>query len=177
MRKPLLLIVAIAVVAASGCASKTDSPAEVVAEFLDAVRQGNSESASTKLTPLALKRIKENDMDFAPPASETAKFRIGKVEMFEEDKAFVESVWIEQDPDGKNYEEVMTWGLRLTDEGWRISGMAAHIGPNQPPILVDFENPGQLMGTQTTPTPSQRDVNSRQAQQPAHDPFNQTSTR
>jgi len=177
MRKPLLSIVVLAVVAASGCANKTDSPSDVVAEFLDAVRQGDSESASTKLTPLALKRIKENNMDFAPPASETAQFRVGKVEMFEQDKAFVESVWIERDADGKSYEEIMTWGLRLTDAGWRISGMAAHMGPDQPPILVDFENPGQLMGTQAKSATSQNDENSRQAKQPPQDPFNQTLAR
>jgi len=170
MRKPLLLIVAM--VATIGCA-KPDSPAEVVAEFLEAVRLGNSESASTRLTPLALRRIKENDMDFAPPASETAQFRVGKIEMFESDKAFVESVWIERDADGKSYDETMTWGLRLTGEGWRISGMAAHRGPGQPPILVDFENPGQIMGT---PAP-QGDRISRQARQPSQDPFKQTPTR
>jgi len=176
MRKPLLSV-AILVVAASGCAKKADLPSDVVAEFLEAVRLGNSESASTKLTPLALQRIKENDMDFAPPASETAQFRVGKVEMFEADKAFVDSVWIEQDADGKSYEELMTWGLRLTDEGWRISGMAAHMGPDQPPILVDFENPGQLTGTQPAPeVRQQRDRISRQAKQPTQDPFNETLT-
>ncbi len=174
MRKPLLSLVAVAIVVATGCA-KTDSPADVVAEFLEAVRVGNSESASTRLTPLALQRIKENDMDFAPPASETAQFRVGKIEMFESDKAFVESVWTERDVDGQNHDETMTWGLRLTDEGWRISGMAAHRGPDLPPILVDFENPGQLMGT--PPSPSQGDGISRQARQPAQDPFQQTPTR
>ncbi|NOY30655.1 MAG: hypothetical protein GXP28_10945 [Planctomycetes bacterium] len=176
MRKPLLSIVAVVIVAAIGCA-KPDAPADVVAEFLEAVRLGNSESASTKLTPLALQRIKENDMDFAPPASETAQFRVGKVEMFEADKAFVESVWIERDADGQSQDETMTWGLRLTDVGWRISGMAAHMGPDRPPILVDFENPGQLMGTSAPRTPGQGDGISRQARQPSQDPFQQTPTR
>jgi len=176
MRKPLLLTVAVVIVTTIGCA-KSDSPADVVAQFLEAVRVGNSESASTKLTPLALERIKENDMDFAPPASETAQFRVDKVEMFESDKAFVESIWIERDADGQNFEETMTWGLRLTGEGWRISGMAAHRGPDLPPILVDFENPGQLMGTPATPLPSQGDGISRQARQSSQDPFQQTPTR
>jgi len=176
MRNTLLPIAAVVVIAMSGCA-KTESPADVVAEFLEAVRLGNSESASTKLTPLALQRIKENNMGFAPPASETAQFSVGEVEMFEEDKAFVDSVWTELDADGKSFDEPMTWGLRLTDVGWRISGMAAHMGADQPPILVDFENPGQEIGTPATSAPSQRDEISRQATQPAQDPFNQTLNR
>jgi len=190
MRNTLLSIVAVVLVSASGCgksdsspevvagaSSATASPADVVAEFLEAVRVGNSESASTRLTPLALQRIKENDMGFAPPASETAKFTVSGFELFEEDKAFVDSVWTELDGDGKSFDEPMTWGLKLTDAGWRISGMAAHMGPNQPPILVDFENPGQEMSAPANMAQSQKDENSRQARQPAQDPFNQTSTR
>jgi len=176
MRNTLLSTTAIFVIAVSGCA-KTESPADVVADFLEAVRLGNSESASTRLTPLALQRIKENNMGFAPPASETAQFSVGEVEMFEEDKAFVDSVWTELDADGKSFDEPMTWGLRLTDVGWRISGMAAHMGPDQPPILVDFENPGQQMDAPATTAQNQKNENSRQARQPAQDPFNQTSTR
>jgi len=176
MRNTLLSIAAVVVIAVSGCA-KTESPADVVAEFLEAVRLGNSESASTRLTPLALQRIKENNMDFAPPASETAQFHVGDVEMFEEDKAFVDSVWTELDADGKSFDEPMTWGLRLTDVGWRISGMAAHMGSDQPPILVDFENPGQETSAPSNSAQSQKDENSRQARQPTQDPFNQTSTR
>jgi len=184
MKKTLLPLIAAAVIAASGCSgsnpptkAETNSPADVVSEFLEAVRLGNSESASEKLTPLALQRIQENDMDFAPPASETATFRVGKVEMFEQDKAFVESVWIERDADGKTYDETMTWGLRFTDLGWRISGMAAHMGPDQPPVIVDFENPGQLVDPRSTPSPSQQDGVPRQAAQPSQDPFNQSVPR
>ena len=176
MRNTLLLLVAVVSVAASGC-SKQNSPADTVATFLEAVRVGNSEQASASLTPLAQQRIKENDMDFAPPASETAQFRVGKVEMFEEDKAFVESVWIEQDADGKTYDESMTWGLRLTEAGWRISGMAAHMGPDQPPILVDFENPGQMGGAPNTTPAEQQKGAPRQAMQTSQDPFNQTVPR
>ncbi len=176
MQKPLLSIAAVVFIAVSGCAD-SNSPAEVVADFLESVRTGNSEAASAKLTPLALERIKANDMDFAPPASETAQFRVGKVEMFENDKAFVESVWIERDADGKTYDETMTWGLKLSDAGWRISGMAAHMGPDQPPVLVDFENPGQLTGAPSTPFANQSGSTERQAMQPSQDPFNQSVPR
>ncbi len=179
MRNTLLSFLAAGLLIGLGC-SKTDSsggvalvsveqdsPAEVVVEFLDAVRLGKSEQASAKLTPLALKRIEEEGMDFAPPASETAQFRVGEIEMFEEDKAFVDSVWIEKNADGSPYEENMTWGLRLTELGWRISGMAAHMGPGQPPVLVNFENPGQLIDALSPVGPSQQDGIPRQAMQPS----------
>lgn len=176
MHKILFTTFAVLSLAASGC-SKVSAPSDVVAEFLEAVRSGNSQAASDKLTPLALDRIKENNMDFAPPASETAQFRVGNVEMFEQDKAFVDSVWIERDGDGKTYEENMTWGLKLTASGWRISGMAAHMGPDQTPILVDFENPGQLTELQKSTSPSQPAEDARQARQPSHDPFRQSTPR
>ena len=176
MQKTLLPVLAAALIVAGGCAD-SNSPDAVVAEFLEAVRSGNSELASAKLTPLALQRIKENDMDFAPPASETAQFRVGKVEMFQQDKAFVESVWIERDADGQSYEENMTWGLKLTDGAWRISGMAAHMGPDQAPILVDFENPGQLVGLQNSATSSPENRVPREARQPRQDPFHQAAPR
>ena len=74
---------------------------------------------------------------------------------------------------------MMTWGLKLTDAGWRISGMAAHLGPDRPPVVVDFENPGQLAGLQNsqTPTQNQQQAPQRQAMQPSEDPFRQTVPR
>jgi hypothetical protein len=131
--------------AAGSSPAPSDPIARVVHEFLEAVRTGDTPGASARLTPLALQRISENDMTFAPPASETARFTVGLVEMIEEDKAIVESIWTERDSDGQTYNEKMTWALRLGEGQWRISGMAAEIGPNQPPVVMDFENPGQLV--------------------------------
>ncbi|NOY40760.1 MAG: hypothetical protein GXP26_02835 [Planctomycetes bacterium] len=191
MRKFMVLAAAVSVVSAIGC-SGSDAPADTtvatssnaastpdgaVAKFLEAVRTGNSAVASASLTPLSLTQIKENEMDFTPPASETAQFRVGKVEMFERDKAFVESVWIELDADGKPFEETMTWGLKLIDGQWRISGMAAHLGPNQPPVVFDFENPDQFIGVQNTVSDSPQGDSPRQAKQKTEDPFGQTISR
>ncbi len=188
MHRFFLLIVAVLLVSATGCSSSdvpnnetvaigATTPDSSVATFLEAIRTGDVEVASASLTPLALRRIKENDMDFAPPASETAQYRVGQVEMFEQDKAFVDSVWIEKDADGKLYEEAMTWGLKRIKGQWRISGMAAHMGPNQPPVIVDFENPEQLLGAQDPAPALPGDSTPRQANQPAQDPFNQTISR
>jgi len=195
MPRLMSLVLAVAVVTVVGCsgsdvskdgtaaavssdaASRDASPEGAVTKFLEAVRTGNSEVASACLTPLALEEIKKNELEFAPPSSETAQYRVGKVEVFEADKVFVESVWIEKDADGTPFEETMTWGLKRIDGLWRISGMAAHVGPDQPPIVIDFENPDQFIGLQEPAPAAAGEGTPRQASQPAQDPFNPTISR
>lgn len=142
---------------------------QVVQEFLEAVRQGNTESASSRLTPLALKRTSELDLNFSPPGSPTARFTVGQAELVEADKAVVESTWTDLDADGKPQQEQIIWALKLAAGEWRISGMAAELGAGQPPLVMDFENPEQLAPIASssgneTETP-------RQAAQPRQDPF------
>ncbi len=165
--------------ASAGASAVPNDPiGRAVYSFLDAIRTGNTDASSALLTPLALKRIVENEMSFAPPASEMARFEIGKVEMFEADKAAVDTVWTDVDADGKPTNEPMTWALKLTDGQWRISGLIAYMGADQPPIVVDFENPDQLFGapkqkvaTQPEQPQQQGSPPPRQASQPTQDPF------
>lgn len=120
----------------------TDPIARVVYDFLDAVRQGDTAVASGLLTPLALQRTSEMDFVFAPPGSPTARFEVGAAEIVEkETKAVVDSVWTDLDADGKPQSEPTLWALRFASGQWRISGMAAEMGPNQPLMVIDFENP------------------------------------
>ena len=161
----------------------TNPVARSVHEFLDAIRTGDTEKSSSRLTPLALQKINENDMIFAPPASENARFALGKVEMFEEDKASVDSEWIDIDADGQTTKEYMTWALKMEGGQWRISGMIAHMGPNQSPVVINFEDPSQLMGggPQKKPAAQQRPAGQQpiansprhatQPAQPTQDPF------
>lgn len=141
----------------------------VVTNFLEAVRRGDTNGASAQLTPLALRRINENNMTISPPASETAKFQVGTVEVIEGDKAIVESVWSDLDVDGQQYNQHTTWALRLGQGQWRISGMAEDMGPNQEPMIIDFENPAAL----APPSQQGNNPSARQATQPADDPFQQ----
>ena len=205
MRKFMLFAVAVSLVSVVGCsgsdvseggavasgssttatgasqavaASSGSTPAKTVQTFLEAVRTGNANVATSCLTPLALEQIDKNGMDVTPPASETSKFTVGEVDIFEADKAFVDSVWIELDADGQPFNESLTWGLRLIDGQWRISGMAAGMGPNQQLEVIDFENPDQFVETeQQAPANSQQQSVPRQADQSAEDPFNQTISR
>lgn len=188
LRKLSLVAVIFLLCAAIGCSESGtpgggrplpgDPVARTVYEFLDAIRVGDTESSSSRLTPLALQRITENDMIFAPPASEQARFQVGNVQMYSADKAFVEAVWTDVDADGVPTDEHMTWALKLADGQWRISGMAAQVGPGRPPVLMDFENPGQLMNPQRQSAAAGQQSQQqgavsepRQASQPTQDPF------
>ncbi|MDZ4659241.1 MAG: hypothetical protein SH868_16840 [Bythopirellula sp.] len=185
MRRHLFLFFMIGTLAVSmGCGSQgttgstaggpvpSDPVGRVVYEFLDAVRCGDTATSSQCLTPLALQRTSELDLNFSPPGSPTAQFRVGAVEMIDAEKAVVECTWTDQDADGVPRDEKITWALKLNAGDWRISGMAADIGPTQPPVVMDFENPGQLAARGKTPAvqPPQG-ATPLQAAQPPQDPF------
>jgi len=148
---------------------------QVVQEFLNAVRLGNTETASSLLTPLALQRTREMELNFSPPGSSTAKFSVGGVELIDSQRAIVRSVWTDLDADGKPSSEQITWALKQADGRWRISGMAAEVGENQPPVVMDFENPGELAGSRQAASASENAP--RQANRQAKDPFQQTAPR
>lgn len=160
-------------------ASSSESVARTVHEFLTAIRTGDTRASSSRLTPLALQMINENDMTFAPPASENATFQVGQVEMYGADRASAESIWSDLDADGQRNEEKMTWALKLDQGQWRISGLIAYVGENQSPVKINFENPSEFMGgspqPKTAQPPQQQQQQGypspRQASQPTRDPF------
>ena len=129
---------------------------QVVQKFLNAVRLGNTEVASKLLTPLALKRTNELDLNISPPGSSTAKFSVGELEMIDAQRAIVLSTWTDLDADGKPSTEQITWALKQSDGIWRISGMAAEVGGNQPPVVVDFENPAELASSSEKPPTTEK---------------------
>jgi hypothetical protein len=119
----------------------SDPIAKVVYEFFDAVRQGQTEVAKQRLTPLALQRITERDMNIAPPGSPTASFQVGEVTARQDDHALVSLTWSDVDADGKRYNEFIHCELRINEGQWRICGMAQDRGPGRPPVVLDFESP------------------------------------
>lgn len=163
-----------AAITPSGSTTGHEAPSiigQVVQDFLEAVRLGNTEAASKLLTPLALQRTRELDLNISPPGSATAKFSVGELEMIDPQRAIVRSVWTDLDADGKPSSEKITWALKQTGGHWQISGMAADVGENQPPVVVDFENPGELAGSNSAPPTAEKTP--RQAK----DPFQKTIPR
>jgi hypothetical protein len=160
----------------------SDPIAKVVYEFLDAVRQGDTNAAGQRLTPLALKRTSEQDLVFAPPGSATASFKVGDVEMIETEKAVVDSVWTDLDADGKPHDEPTLWALKLTDGQWRISGMMAEMGPGQMPVPIDFENPESMAAPKaadpsTLASPNATSPAAKTEGEIARNPFDQPAQR
>jgi hypothetical protein len=127
----------------------TDTPEAACREFLEAVRTGNDEKASLMLSALAREKAAALGCSVTPPASDTARFAIGKVKYVGEDGAQVESVWADVDnSDNQEHSDKLIWVLRREDQGWRVAGLAATIFPGEPPLLLNFENPDEVMKKQ-----------------------------
>lgn len=99
------------------------------------------------LTDMARKKTKEMNVVVAPPGSPTASFKVGETEMVEEG-ARVRSFWTDLGDDGKHHTDEIIWFLRLEPEGWRIAGMAMQLFADQKPLLLNFEDPADMMRKQ-----------------------------
>jgi hypothetical protein len=127
-------------------AASEDGPETAVSRFLEAVRTGDDQQTEAMFTKLAREKIRElEDIQVAPPGSDTAKFTVGKPEMLGEDGARVPSQWTDLDHDGHPRTDEITWMVRKEPEGWRIAGMAADIFEGEDPLLLDFENPKETL--------------------------------
>lgn len=127
---------------------KLAGPAAAVHEFLEAVRTGNDEQAARMLSTLAREKTAALNRNVTPPASDTAKFTVGKVEYVGEDGAQVESSWTDLNMDGDPTTDDAIWVLRKEEAGWRIAGVAVVIFPGEPPLLLNFEDPEDMFRKQ-----------------------------
>jgi hypothetical protein len=133
----------------------SEGPDDTVFSFLEAVRTGDDVGANDKLTPLAREKTAENDMVVAPPGSETARFEVGEVELLSAEEsesddagAHVACTWTDIDDDGEPHTDEIIWVLKQVDEGWRIAGMITKVFPDEPPLILDFEDPQDMQRKQ-----------------------------
>jgi hypothetical protein len=124
------------------------APDETIRQFLEAVRVGDDQKASLLLTETARRKTKEMDLVVSPPGSETASFTVGEMELENSDEAQVASTWTDIGPDGQNHTDAVVWILRLLPEGWRISGMATKVFEDMPPLVLNFEDPQDMIRKQ-----------------------------
>jgi hypothetical protein len=131
---------------ATAAAPADDGPAASVGKFLEAVRTGNDEKATQMLSATARAKLAESDArrSVTPPASDTARFEVGKVEYLGEDGARVACTWTDLDENGKLRTDNALWVLRHEAEGWRVAGVAATIFKGEPPLLLNFEDPADM---------------------------------
>ncbi|MGD9724225.1 MAG: hypothetical protein AB7O59_23885 [Pirellulales bacterium] len=122
-------------------------PKEVTEAFLEAVRVGDDKKAETLLTPITRQKMAEHETAVAPPGSETAKYAVRDV-MMVDGGAHVATDWTDVDADGQMHTDRIVWILRQEPEGWRIAGMATKVFDDRPPVVLNFEDPAEMMRQQ-----------------------------
>jgi hypothetical protein len=125
--------------------ASSGNPAAAIGAFLEAIRVGNDATAARMFTPQARQKVAEMDIQVAPKGSDTASFSVGEVEFLADDGARVAATWTDLDENGKPRTEEMIWMVRRVPEGWRVAGMATVVFPGEPPLLLDFEKPEELL--------------------------------
>lgn len=123
------------------------TPGATMETFLSAVRIGDATTASSLLTTKAQIEMQNAEMHVLPPGSPYAQYSIDKV-TFEPEHggAFVDSTWTdiveEESPEQRSYQ--ITWILRQENNAWRVAGMSTALFPNQPPLVLNFEDPADM---------------------------------
>jgi hypothetical protein len=128
--------------------AKLEGPAAAVYDFLDAVRTGNDEKASHMLSTVAREKTASLNRNVTPPASDTARFTVGKIDYVGDDGARVACTWTDYDDQQQPRTDTAIWVLRREQEGWRVVGVAAHVFPDRDPVVLNFEDPEDMMRQQ-----------------------------
>jgi beta-lactamase regulating signal transducer with metallopeptidase domain len=129
---------------AADAVAQADGPAEVVAAFLEAVKTGNDKAAAKMLSTAARQKSAAFNRGLTPPASDTAKFAVGKVEYTGQDGARVAATWTDLDADKRPKTYEIVWVLRRESDGWRITGVATQFFPDSAPMTLNFEDPADI---------------------------------
>jgi hypothetical protein len=144
--------------AATGCSTGgggsadtgTEPAKATVTTFLDAIKRGDEQAAKSMLTKLARAKTDEMGITVAPPVSSTATYSIRECERIKDadDLVHVATTWTDTDEDGFKSTENVIWAVRLEPEGWRVVGMATLVFEDMPPLLLNFEDPEDMIAKQ-----------------------------
>ncbi|MCP4891895.1 MAG: hypothetical protein GY904_35555 [Planctomycetaceae bacterium] len=144
----------------------SQSPADVVSQFLDEIRRGGEDTrANELLTQKANSELKRIGQSVQPIGSPDARFEVTRFENVPNDpsSALVHSIWSEPNEDGTSSQYQVVWAVHQESAAWRISGLAMELNPNEPPMVIDFEN-GDLMAKLLSPPATENQpVNPAQA--------------
>jgi hypothetical protein len=125
---------------------------ETVSRFLDAIRRGgDTGGAHALLTKDACSVLEGLGRTVQPIGSPSATFTVTRSEAIEDhpNMALVHSTWAEpgtQTVQGATPDESyqVVWALQWEQGAWKISGLAMELDPEQPPMIVDFEDHVQM---------------------------------
>jgi hypothetical protein len=141
---------------AAGCSTApsgsagTESARASVVKFLDAMKRGDEAAACDLLTRVARTKTEELGISVAPPVGETATYTVRECELVGDtnDLAHVATTWSDIDETGAATNENIIWAVRLDPEGWRVVGMAMKVFDDMPPLLLNFEDPQDMVAKQ-----------------------------
>lgn len=149
---------ALAAVAFTGCSAGGSGTSSAVAEpakaavitFLEAIKRGDDAAASGMLTKVARAKTQELGLSVAPPVNPTATYSVRDCEVVGDggDLVHVGTTWTDTDADGFTSTDNVVWVVRLDPEGWRVVGMAMRIFEDLPPLLLNFEDPEDMLAKQ-----------------------------
>lgn len=137
-------------VMAAGDPAVTGPAQAAVVTFLDAIKRGDDATARGLLTQVARAKTKELGISVAPPVNDNATYSVRGCEIVGEsgDVVHVATTWTDVDADGFKSTDNVIWVTRLDPEGWRIVGMAMKVFDDLPPLLLDFEDPEDMLAKQ-----------------------------
>ncbi|MEN1678714.1 MAG: hypothetical protein AAGJ46_03925 [Planctomycetota bacterium] len=119
-------------------AAPQDPIANAAHRFLDAVVKGDTPGATRMLTPDAQRQFAASEQGFASPELGAPDFRVGEVRKIDSARAAVQCSLTDQSDEGE-----MLCLLKKVAEGWRVSGVVYETGPDQPPVIINFEEEEQ----------------------------------
>ena len=131
-------------------AAKTEPAKATVIAFLEAIKRGDDAAARGLLTKVARLKTEELGISVAPPVADTATYSVRDCEMVgdADDLVHVGTTWTDVDAEGFKTAENVVWVVRLDPEGWRVVGMAMRIFEDMAPLLLNFEDPEDMLSKQ-----------------------------
>jgi len=153
----LVSFVSLMGLSAAGCAAPapgdptvTEPAKAAVVTFLEAMKRGDDEAARSMLTQMARAKTQEMGLSVAPPVNDTATYTVRGAELVSDsnDIVHVATTWTDVDAEGFKSTDNVVWVVRLDPEGWRVVGMAMKVFDDLPPLLLNFEDPEDMIAKQ-----------------------------
>lgn len=134
----------------AGSTARAEPAKATVVAFLEAIKRGDDAAARGLLTKLARLKTEELGISVAPPVADTATYSVRDAEIVgeAEDLVHVGTTWTDVDGDGFKTTENVVWVVRLDPEGWRVVGMAMRVFEDMAPLLLNFEDPEDMLAKQ-----------------------------
>lgn len=133
-----------------GSTAKAEPAKATVVAFLEAIKRGDDGAARGLLTKVARLKTAELGISVAPPVADTATYSVHEAEVVGEsdDLVHVGTTWTDVDGEGFKTTENVVWVVRLDPEGWRVVGMAMRVFEDMAPLLLNFEDPEDMLAKQ-----------------------------